>query len=147
MAFSLAKQGIAPRAHIESAKGTPEQASDYCKKDGDYEEFGNLPKKRANGISDLDEFVQHLNTGGGLEAGARLYPSTYIRNYRGLSAYIDLTNTIPDRDFKTDLFVFVGEPGSGKSSRALEAAKCHGSFYYKPPGDWYDGYTGQESIM
>lgn len=61
--LAQAKHRIGARAHLEQKRGTPEQASNYCKKDGDFTEFGSLPAgsgKRTdwelllNWVKDLD---------------------------------------------------------------------------------------------
>ena len=49
---------IMPRAHLEPRKGSVDQAVEYCKKEGDFEERGEKPKspkrKRRNGEETLE---------------------------------------------------------------------------------------------
>jgi len=44
--FNKVKQLIGNRAWLAQARGTTQQASDYCKKDGNYEEFGDVPAEQ-----------------------------------------------------------------------------------------------------
>jgi len=43
---NAAKLLISHRCHLDPARGTPQEASTYCKKDDDFEEFGSLPASR-----------------------------------------------------------------------------------------------------
>lgn len=56
--FNAVKQLISVRAHVEAARGTSQQAADYCKKDGDYEEFGTIPGVEQGKRTDLDDAIE-----------------------------------------------------------------------------------------
>lgn len=50
---------VLPRAHLEIARGTPEDNRRYCTKDNDFEEFGELPKQgKRNEIAALREAIK-----------------------------------------------------------------------------------------
>lgn len=55
--FNAVKQLIGDRAHIEPARGTSQQAADYCKKDGDFSEYGSLPDSQGK-RTDFDRYIE-----------------------------------------------------------------------------------------
>ena len=73
------------RGHYEAARGTSEQASTYCKKGGDFREFGSLPNQggKRNDISSFVRWVSDVDGRARSEREIMLeYPALYMR-YRG----------------------------------------------------------------
>jgi len=143
--LAQAKQFLGGRAHLEKMRGTPQQASDYCKKDGDFVECGTLPNPGRRG--DLEGAIGRLNDSRSLCTVAQEFPAEFVKYGRGLTHYFAIAQILPARTHKTTVRVYVGPPGVGKSRRcALEAAEF-GRVYYKPNGKWWDGYIGQEAVI
>lgn len=59
--FNSVKAKLPPGCHIEAAKGTPKQAADYCKKDGQFTERGDPPRQGKR--TDLQDLVDAINAG------------------------------------------------------------------------------------
>ncbi|AJP36460.1 replication-associated protein [Avon-Heathcote Estuary associated circular virus 24] len=55
------KSHIGNGAHLECARGSPLQASDYCKKDGDFTEFGSFGGVRPGLSGRFGQFVEWLD--------------------------------------------------------------------------------------
>lgn len=58
---ALAHLGV--QCHLEPARGTSVQAAQYCKKDGDFEEWGILPSQQGR-RTDLEEVIEWIDAFG-----------------------------------------------------------------------------------
>ncbi|KAL0152208.1 hypothetical protein M9458_051931 [Cirrhinus mrigala] len=140
------KNWLSPRAHFEPARGSDLQNDEYCSKGGDiYLRIGQPVRERQR--SDLQTAIAVAkSSAGSLKSVAEACPTVFIRYGRGIRDYINVMQFRPPRDFKTKVFVFVGQPGCGKSKMAADL--CTGSStYYKPRGPWWDGYDGHDNVV
>lgn len=138
---------ILPRAHLEPRRGTREQAKAYASKEdtrveGPWE-FGKFDTEQG-ARTDLETVAAMVKDGETLRKIAEEQPVEYIKYNRGISA-LKAQLSLP-RTWKTKVIVRWGEPGSGKTRWVYDTYKVE-EVFVKPPGDWYDGYDGQEVVL
>lgn len=127
------------RAHWEKAKGTGQQASDYCKKDGDFVEFGTLnPGQGAR--TDLLKIKDMIKDGASELEIAEDHFKQWVVYRRSFTAYRSLLST--SRSWPTKVHVIWGKTGTGKTRYVWDQVMDSSAW---TPGDfkWFDGYTGQ----
>ena len=100
MRLPFLRNAISPRAHYEIARGTSLQAADYCKKEGDFDEYGEFPSEQGK-RSDIERFriwVESLDVAPSQRAIAQQFPGLFLRYPRlaelggHLRPFVDISN-------------------------------------------------------
>lgn len=134
------------KAHIEQRKGTAKEASDYCKKDNNYEELGTLSSPGAR--TDLKQVCDDILKGKKVDDITIENPFFFHQYGRTLQKVEDIRNRNIFRNFMTEGIWYHGKTGCGKSETAFKNydPKTHYVWKYEK-NDWQDGYTGQEIVI
>lgn len=87
-------QQLLPGSHLSVAR-TVQEAADYCRKDGDFEEFGTLPVSANGKRNDIDDFKEAVENGQVKTFRDALlnHCAVYAKYPRFCHAYIEAKNT------------------------------------------------------
>lgn len=138
-------------AHIEPAKGNAKQNLIYCSKDGDYEEFGEMPEQgRRNDIADFRDEILSGKTEEELIMEFPEMMAKYDRFYQRCRNI--LLKKKAQEMIIPEVIVITGEPGTGKTHTIYEENNVE-DVYKVEIGDgssgsvWWDNYNGEKTIL
>lgn len=133
-----------PEAHWEAAKGSFIQASDYCKKEGDYTELGSPPlNAKRKGENEAERWKNALEAAktGHLDDIPEDIRFRYYRTCKEIAK--DHMVPPPALDHTTGAWWY-GDSGTGKSRTARQD---YPGAYLKMCNKWWDGYQGEETVI
>lgn len=137
---------ICKEIHWENRRGTWEEASYYCKKDGIFVEYG-TPNEQGK-RTDLDQLkFEILEIGLKVDSVAIENPMMYHKYGRTLNKIEDLAMRQKYRTEMTEGIWYWGPTGVGKSHKAFEGFTPATHYVYPNDGGWWDGYTQQETVI
>lgn len=133
-------------ANHRACSGNLDQNCDYCSKDDKVTEFGDKPKQGYR--TDLDSVKQCLLDGSlSCDTICCENPSLYHQYGRTLSKLEDIALRKKFRTWMTKGIWLWGGTGTGKSHRAFENYHPDTHYVFPNDGGWWDGYTGQETVI
>jgi len=136
---------VHPTAHWEPQRGTPQEASDYCKKDGDFYECGNIPmsqQKKGEANAERWEAARQAVREGRIAD----IPADICIHLAKLE-YAVSREQLAERslaDTEEPMLWYYGDSGTGKSRKARTD---NPSAYLKMCNKWWDGYNGQDTVI
>lgn len=146
LTFTALKKRIGKRCHVEPRKGTSSQASDYCKKDGNFFENGEISSQGAR--ADLNELKDSILNGSMTVDDITIDDPVKFHQYgRTLNKLEDLRMR---KVFRTEMTVgiwYYGDTGVGKSHKALEGFTPDTHYMYPYDNGWWDGYKQQDNVV
>lgn len=149
--FSTVKKQL-PRAHIEEMMGTTHEAIEYCKKEGNWEEYGEVPPNTgrkggsAGGKKKMERYKEaiKLARAGDFDKMEEDHPDMYWNNYHTMKRIRMDNPKLPEALQRLDNEWIWGEPGIGKSRAAREE---NPGCYIKLHNKWWLGYQGEEVVL
>lgn len=147
--LEAAKKKLHPRMHLEAAKGTVEQAADYCKKEATvFFELGKQPMSqeeqgRIGGEMEKKRWetaLEEARTTGEVSDPQIAFCHARTVDYLHLKAEMKK----PRVDTEQENLWYWGDTGTGKSRKAREE---NPDAYLKMCNKWWDGYRDEDVVL
>lgn len=133
--------------HWETRKGTAEQAANYCKKENNYYEIGEISKPKQGKRNDLILIKNEIMEGREVDEITLENPMVFHQYGRTLNKIEDIYLRTKFRTEMTECHWYFGPTGSGKSHKAFENFDPKTHYLFKNDNGWWDGYTQQEIVI
>lgn len=143
--FDYVKKRL-PGAHLETAKGSPDDNVEYCTKTSSRVlgpwTYGSPAPWEQGKRSDLADAYEIIKEGGSIVDIAEFSPAVAIRYGRGCETLI--SHLDEPRRWQTQGIVYWGVSGGGKSHKAWSE---NPDAYDKDDTKWWTGYNGQDVVI
>lgn len=135
-------KALLPRAHLEPQRGSNKQAIEYCKKDGEYEEWGDAPDQ-GGGKTQREKWrsLIELSERGELGRIRLEFPGEYFRYHERIRSLRIRRTTPINGDLEHEWWY--GPTGTGKSRKLWDTYPDH---FSKELNKWWCGYNDEEVV-
>lgn len=132
--------------HIEIMRGSFKENEAYCSKEGSYTKLGDEPSQGLRG--DLNELKKEILDGNlSVDDIVIENPMMFHQYGRTLSKIEEIALRKKYRSWMTTCLWIYGETGTGKSHKAFENFHPDTHYVKNLNTDFWDGYTGQETVI
>lgn len=133
---------LAPRAHIEAAKGSTNDNIKYCSKEGNFIEYGDPIKAgQRTDLTTIKNIILETNTPV-QEIIETCENFQQLKYAEGLLKYRKPSERIPPK-----VYWHYGATGTGKTYTVYQKHKPEDIYVCLDTAQWFDGYTGQKVVL
>lgn len=147
--LAAVKKYIGVACHVEPARGSCEDNINYCSKEdtrieGPYT-YGK--PSRQGKRSDLEKCKEILDDTKSMKEVFKKQFASAVKYHKAFDRYLAIEMEETERKWQMEVYVLIGEPGSGKTRYVYDNNENVFSPIITPGKWWWDGYKGQETVL
>lgn len=140
-------RALLPNAHLENRRGSAIQARDYCMKDGNFEETGEISHPHQGARTDIEELKISLNNKRTLKEISQDHFGQFLRYERSIKSFKFIHSTPRDPNNPPEVYCFWGKTGVGKTRLVWELAETPENVWVYPGKGWFDGFEDHKIAL